>query len=88
MISKKHQTQLFNRLTRIENQVTSLKKLINDESPDCKQVAEKLTSTRKALDKMSHVFIANLVEHSINSSQPNEPDDNSNKINELISDYC
>lgn len=52
------QTDLINRLKRIEGQIRGLQRLIN-EGKDCVEVVNQLAAARKALDKVGFIILTN-----------------------------
>jgi CsoR family transcriptional regulator, copper-sensing transcriptional repressor len=56
-----HKEALIMRLKRIEGQLRGVQRLIEEEAP-CESIAQQLSASRRALDKVHHAMVGCLIE--------------------------
>lgn len=62
------QSDIINRLKRIEGQIRGLQRLV-DEGQDCSQVVHQLAAARRALDKVGFLVLTHRMQECIEKKQ-------------------
>lgn len=77
------QSDILNRLKRIEGQIRGLQRLIEEEK-DCTEIVHQLSAARKALDKVGFVILTNKMQQCLEEKRKDHGYDTDKALEEAM----